>query len=157
MDRLFLVSIALDIAAPLYKPLKDAIDRWAEKAERRNQGIDNRDPKEVIRNSGLLEATGLGFPGIEKQRAMRLIRLSENSLPVDIHAIEDSGLREAAIALESTDRAYSEFVNRRGIDPESAIERLYGSRAADLYIRKTWPEQKMFEAATLCGGHYGHY
>lgn len=113
-------------------------------------------PRVLIKESGLLDSADLSFGGIDKKRAVQVIELANGKiqLPHDIRAIEDAGLKDAAFALESEGKAYSRFVFQRRYDPKAAIRDLFGSRAVDFYIRKTWIGYCPVNRCNHCGTYH---
>ncbi len=155
MEADSVLNLVLALGTSVAKPAAKYAARLLKEMEARTQNnSDFRTPKEIIKESGLLKAANLSFSGIDRERAMRVIELSDNNLPADIPSIGDPGLREVAMALESIDYAYSQFVNARGVSPELARQQFYRSRAVNLYIRETWPGSSMFEGAKLCESGY---
>jgi hypothetical protein len=151
-----LLELALSIGPTVAKPVVKTVYSYARKlSEYAAEPIEfKRSPREIIRDSGLLSASELSLGGIDKHRAMHVINLANDGPPRDIAEIGDPALRKAAIALESPDCTYSRFAKEWLDSPESAVKLLYGSRVVNLYIRKTWPGNAVFEGAMLVGNDY---
>ena len=141
----FLVSLAPTLAKPVVKTVSKYLNEMLFDATKPRDPQPS--PRQKIGKSGLLDAAELSFDGIDMRRALHVIDLANNQFSPNIDEIGYPPLRNAAIALESEFHAYSTFLREWYLDPQSAIDGLYSSRAANLYIRKMWLGNSVFEGA----------
>ncbi len=108
--------------------------------------IRKRRNEKRIRESGLLEASGMGLDEVDIGRTLSVIKLSEDPPEhLDIESLRDlPRLRVAARELDGLCRAYSSFLEEHGRYPDSARDNFYMSLGVRIYIDKRYIGQKRF-------------